>query len=117
MRCYFISDSGNTANNVKEIHITALIPFIYNDRFGYKNAVDMATDDINNRSDILKRQQGSGNTANNAKEIHIIIALIPFIYSDRFGYKNAVDMTTDDVNNRSNILKAIKLKYILERLL
>ena len=42
------------ANNTKELHIIALVPFIYNDRFGYKNAVDMATDDVNNRSDILK---------------------------------------------------------------
>ena len=46
--------SGNFVNKTKEIHIVAMVPFMFNDRFGYKNAINMATELINNRSDILK---------------------------------------------------------------
>lgn len=38
----------------REIHIGAFVPFLKADRYGYYNAMKMAIDIINNRSDILQ---------------------------------------------------------------
>ena len=38
----------------REIHIGAFVPFLKDDRNGYYNAMKMAIDIINNRSDILQ---------------------------------------------------------------
>ena len=54
--------AASSVNKTKELHIIAMVPFLINpdlppflsDKFGYHNAINMAAEHINGRSDILK---------------------------------------------------------------
>ena len=62
MEASYAGVAVSSVNKTKELHIIAMVPFLINpqiwstlsDRFGYHNAINMAVENINGRSDILK---------------------------------------------------------------
>ena len=74
--------SANAANNTSSLHLVAFVPYmtggyyIKTDHFGYRAAIQMAVDIINNRTDILPDYKIKVHFGETYVNVHILLNLI-----------------------------------------